>query len=110
MNVYDTANRLAKELKDSPEYIEFKKAKEDVKQKPELKENLEKFESLRYQMQMLSIQGTQNEELNQQMEEIYTKLIQNEETRKYLDLELKFNVLIGDVNKIIAEAVRDIVM
>lgn len=110
MNVYDTANRLAKEIKEAPEYVEFKKAKQNIEQKPELKEKLQKFETLRYQMQMLSIQGTQNEELNKQMEEVYTQLIQNEETKNYLDLELKFNVLIGDVNKIIAEAVRDVLM
>ena len=35
MNIYDTANRLAQEIKQSEEYINYKKAKETVNSKPE---------------------------------------------------------------------------
>ena len=41
MNVYDTANKLAEELKKAPEYLEFKKAKEKVNQNPEEKKRIE---------------------------------------------------------------------
>ena len=39
---------------------------------------------------------------------MYTILIQNKEIKEYFDLEVKFNIIIADVNKIIAESVKDV--
>ena len=49
------------------------------------------------------------EAFNKKVQEIYTELIEQEEAKKYFDAELKFNILIGDVNRIIAEAVKDLI-
>ena len=109
MNVYDTANKLAYEIKNSDEYMNYKKIRENVNNKPELKEKIEKFEKLRYSIQLQSIKGgEQNNEEALEMQNLYAELIQNEEVKKYFDCELKFNVLLADVNKIIAESVKDI--
>ena len=43
MNVYDTANKLASEIKQSEEYANYKMAKQTVNLNSELKENLEKL-------------------------------------------------------------------
>ena len=53
--------------------------------------------------------GNQNEEKMKKVQEIYAELIEYEEAKKYFDAELKFNILIGDVNRIIAEAVKDLI-
>ena len=109
MNVYDTANRLAYELKISEEYTKYKIIREKVNNSPELKEKIEKFEKLRYSIQLQSIKGgEQNDEEAVEMQNLYAELIQNEEVKQYFDCELKFNVLLADVNKIIAESVKDI--
>ena len=109
MNVYDTANKLAYEIKNSDEYMNYKKIRENVNNKPELKEKIEKFEKLRYSIQLQSIKGgEQNNEEALETQNLYAELIQNEEVKKYFDCELKFNVLLADVNKIIAESVKDI--
>ena len=42
------------------------------------------------------------------VQELYGELIQNEEASKYFDAEIRFNVLIADVNKIIGESVKDL--
>lgn len=42
------------------------------------------------------------------VQELYANLIEREEAKRYFDAELKFNILLGDVNKIIAESVRDV--
>ena len=47
MNVYDTANRLASELKQSEEYANYKKAKEMIASNPELKKKIGDFEIAR---------------------------------------------------------------
>ena len=71
---------------------------------------MDEFEKARYEEQMEMMQtGKQNEEKRKKVQDIYSELIENEEARKYFDAELKFNILIGDVNKIIAEAVKDVI-
>ena len=42
------------------------------------------------------------------MQNLYLELIQNETMKKYFEAELKFNVILADVNKLIGEAVQDI--
>ena len=41
MNVYDTANKLAGELKNSSEYLEYKKIKEELNQNPDVKAKMQ---------------------------------------------------------------------
>ncbi len=109
MNVYDTANRLAKELREAPEYVGYKNIKEEISKRPDLKEKLAEFEKLRYDVQLESLKGEAQEQGKlTEMQKMYAELIQDETAKKYFDFELKFNVLIADVNKIIAESVKDV--
>ena len=43
----------------------------------------------------------------EEMQKIYIELMENELAKSYFEKELKFNILIADVNKIIAESVQD---
>ena len=109
MNIYDTANKLAQEIKASEEYINYKKAKEYINLKPELKEKLQDFEKARYEAQVEVIQtGKDNEEKTKKVQELYAELIQIDDAKKYFDAELKFNIILTDVNKIISDSVRDL--
>lgn len=110
MQVYDTANKLAKELQESEEYLNYKIAKQVINLNNDLKKKIEEFEFARYENQIVSMQtGKQDEEKIKKAQQLYGELIEKEEARKYFDAELKFNILLGDVNKIISEAVRDVV-
>ena len=110
MQVYDTANRLASEIKESEEYVNFKMAKQAINLNPDLKKKLDEFEKARYDQQVEMLQtGKQDDEKIKKVQEIYTELIEQDEAKKYFDAELKFNVLIGDVNRIIAESVKDLI-
>ena len=109
MNIYDTANRLASEIKNSEEYINYKMAKETIKLKPELQEKIKEFEKARYDAQISAIQtGKDDEEKVKKMQELYINLVAIDEVKKYFDAEIKFNVILADVNKIIGEAVKDV--
>ena len=109
MNVYDTANRIAQEIRTSEEYTKYKQAKQKLEENLELKKKVEEFEKTRYDVQVLAMQGKQvEEEKNKKLQEMYTILIQNKEIKEYFDLEVKFNVMLADVNKIIAECVQDV--
>ena len=105
--VYDTANRLAQEIKESEEYVTYKMAKEAINLNYELKSQIDEFEKARYEAQILALQtGKDDEEKLRHVQELYGKLIQNEEASKYFDAEVKFNVMVADINKIIGEAVQ----
>ena len=109
MNVYDTANKLAKEIRESEEYKSYKKLKDEIMSNPTSKKKIEEFEQLRYEVQLTQYTGeNRDEEKTKKLEEMYAMLVQDEQIKNYFDLEVKFNVMIADVNKIIEEAIRDV--
>ena len=110
MNVYDTANRLAEELKKSEEYANYKMAKETLNINHELKNKIKEFEEARYDAQITAMQtGKNDEEKVKKMQQLYVELIENDMAKKYFDAEMKFNILLADVNKIIGDAVNDVI-
>ena len=109
MNVYDEVNNLAKAIKESKEYTEYKQIKQELENLPELKKQVDEFEKIRYEEQLLAMQGEkQSEEKIKKLQEIYEILVKNSKVKDYFDKEVRFNVLIADVNKIIGEAIKDV--
>ena len=109
MNVYDTAKQLATEIKQSEEYVNYKMAREALALNPDLKKKIGEFEVARYDAQLTQMQtGKEDQDKTNKMKELYAELIQIEDAKKYFDAEMKFNILLTDVNKIIGEAVRDV--
>ena len=109
MNVYDTANRLAQEIRSSEEYLGYKKIKDSLMSNVDTKKKIEDFEKLRYEIQLMQYTGEEkDEEKNKKLQEMYTILIEDKQIKEYFDLEVKFNVMIADVNKIIAESIKDV--
>ena len=111
MQVYDTVNKLAKEIRESEEYVNYAMAKQAINLNTELKNKIDEFEKARFEEQVNSMQtGKPDEEKFKNIQEMYAKLLESEEARKYFDAELKFNVMLGDVNKIISDAVKDLLV
>ena len=109
MNIYDTANKLAQELKQSEEYINYKMAKETLSLKPELKKKIEEFEQARYDAQITAMQtGKNDEEKTKKMQQLYIELFEDADAAKFFDAETKFNIVLADINKIIGDAVMDV--
>ena len=110
MIIYDTANKLAQEIRQSEEYMNYKMAKQTLKLNVALKEKMAEFEKVRYETQITVMQtGKQDEEKFKQMQDLYAELIENADAKKYFEAETKFNIVIADVNKIIGEAIRDVI-
>ncbi len=109
MYVYDEANNLAKSIQSSKEYLEYKSAKEELKSSPEMKAKIDEFEKIRYDVQILSFKGeTQDEEKMKKLQEMYDILMKEPKIKEYFDIEVRFNIMLADVNKIISESVKDI--
>jgi cell fate (sporulation/competence/biofilm development) regulator YlbF (YheA/YmcA/DUF963 family) len=109
MNVYAKCEELAKSIKESKEYIEFKEIKTAVLAEPGLKEKIDEFEKIRYEEQMLAIQGEeQNVAKMQKLQDLYNILIKEAKVKDYFEKEVRFNLMIADVNKMIGEAIKDV--
>lgn len=109
MNVYDTVNKLAQEIKDSEEFTNYKKYKELVKSNQEVSEMINKFETLRYEIQISAMQGMEvSQDKEKELQDIYAELLSKENVKEYFDAEFKFNILLADVNKIIGDAVKEV--
>lgn len=109
MKVYDEVNNLAQAIKESKEYLEYKEIRAEIFANPELKNQVEEFERIRYEEQLLAMQGEkQSDEKMKKLQELYEILVKNPQIKDYFDKEVRFNVLIADVNKIIGESIKDV--
>lgn len=109
MNVYDTANRLAQEIKTSEEYNNFKMAKQAINLNADLKSKIDEFQKIRYEAQIIAMQtGKNDEEKMKKIQEMYLELMENSDAKKFFEAETKFNILFADVNKIIGESIKDV--
>lgn len=110
MNVYDTVNKLAQEIKASDEFNNYKKYKELVKSNSEVSGKIKEFEALRYEIQISAMQGVEvNKDKEKELQDMYVELLAKENVKEYFEAEFKFNILLADVNKIIGDAVKEIV-
>ncbi|MGN1311197.1 MAG: YlbF family regulator [Clostridia bacterium] len=109
MYVYDEANNLAKAIRESKEYLEYEKAKEDLNNNPEMKQKVDEFEKIRYDVQVMAFQGEkQDEEKQKKLQEMYQILMKDAKIKEFFDIEVRFNIMLADVNKIISESVKDL--
>ncbi len=88
--------------------MQIKLASEDYAQA--LKEKMAQFEQKRYETQLAVMQtGKQDEEKFKEVQDLYAELVEIEDAKKFFEAETKFNIVIADVNKIIGEAIRDVI-
>ena len=110
MNIYDTANKLAAELKQTDEYKAYKNSKQQIESNAEVKSKINEFDKLRVDMQKAMLKGeSTSNELSVKVQNLYTELYQNEIAKNYLESEMRFSVMVTDVNKIISEAIKDVI-
>ena len=108
MYVYDQANILAKAIQESKEYKEYENAKKEVEAIPEMKKKIDEFEKIRYDVQVMSFQGKEDQEKMKKLQEMYDILNKDPKVKEYFDIEVRFNIMLADVNKIISESVKDL--
>lgn len=109
MNVYDYAHSLAKAIKLSPEYVSFKESQDKLEEDQGAKEMLTDFRKSQLELQKQKMSGLevapeQEQRLAQRWEIINLNLI----VKDYLEAEYRFSVMLTDVQKIIGEALADI--
>ena len=110
MNFYDKAHELVRAFKETGEYKNYMELKSKIKLQPEIAEKLKDFKVKQQEAQMGYINtGKVNEEAQKALENIYSVLIQNEETRKFFEAEIRLDVLLADMQKIIGEGIKEMI-
>lgn len=109
VNVYDTANKLASEIKETVEFKNLKKAKEALDNNLEIKAKVEEFEKLRTDMQRQMIRKEKtSEEVTKKMKDAYDEIFKDKIAGDYLLAEMQFGVMVTDINKIIGESIKEV--
>ena len=113
MNIYDTANNLAREIRESDVFKKLKNAKDMIYSDPEKKDLVEEFDRLKVEVQLMEIKQQNHEEVNQEdkrvkLAKLYNTLISNKDIKEYFDLQVQFNQMMIDINKIIGDVVKDV--
>lgn len=110
MNFYDKIHELVKSFKETNEYKEFIELKEaivnDEKTYSMLKDFKEKQKS--HQIEYINT-GKMNEDSQKELQNLYSILIQNADARKLLECEMRLDILLADMQKIVGEGIKEIV-
>lgn len=103
--VYDTAKRLADELKNSEEYRDYHTIKTRALENKTTRALIEEYNKLQIQAQAAMIAGDRESESLKKLQKIGEVLQFDADASAYLMAEFRLKRMVGDVYKILAEAV-----
>ena len=105
MNVYDEAHSLARAIKESNEFIEFDKVRQEVNADKEVSEMIAEMQKLQLELQAAQISGTEpNADLMSRIQSLSTMMATKPLAAKFMQSEAAFSIMMNDVFKIIGEA------
>ncbi len=103
--VYDKANELARLLKESDEFKEYKAAKEKAFANETTASLVKEYHKLQLAAQAAMVSGKKDEDTMQRLQKIGELLQLDKDASAYLIAEYRLNRTVSDVYKIIAEAI-----
>lgn len=108
MSVYDTATKLASEIRSSKEYKDFVNNMQEIKRDENNEYLLREYKKTGYNLQYATMNNKKMDKKSiKKMEEIQNKIRYNEKIYNYLLAEEKFNIMMDSINKIIAQAIKE---
>lgn len=109
MNIYDKINELASAIKQSAELNDYVEIKKKVYESEEKKKQIQDFRQKQIEVQALGMEGKEKEAEAKYaiLQQMYQILIQDEDVKKMFDAEVKFDILVGDMYKILGDAIRE---
>lgn len=110
MNFYDKIHELVRGFKETNEYTEYMELKSKIKADVSTYALLKTFKEEQKENQVEYIStGKVSEEKQKKLENDYSILIQKEDVRKLFENEMKLDIMLADMQKILGEAVKEIV-
>ncbi len=110
MNPYDKVHELVRAIKESDEVKEYLAMKEEIYSDEKNKELIKDFREKQMEVQSLLMQGKEAEkEKMEKLQNLYQILVSNVKVKEFFDKEVRFDVMLSDIYKIIGEALKDII-
>ena len=110
MNFYDKVHDLVRYLRDTEEYKNYINLKEKIKTDSKLSEKIMDFKQSQRQEQIKYINGEKiSEEAKNEMQQKYSLIIQSPLAVEFFQAEIKLDVLLADMQKIIGEGIKEII-
>ena len=108
MSVYDTATKLASEIKNSKEYLDFVDNMKIIKKNKNYENLLSEYKKTQYNLQIATMNNKKlDKKTLKRMEEIQNKIRHNDQIYNYILSEEKFNIMMDNINKIIANTIKE---
>lgn len=105
--VYDTAKKLANEIKNSKEYKEFKKYMNEVKKDKESERLLKELKIAQVEIQNSMIENKPLDKKRMtKIERIQKDVSKNKKLQKYLECEIQFLSIMDNINRILAQSIE----
>jgi cell fate (sporulation/competence/biofilm development) regulator YlbF (YheA/YmcA/DUF963 family) len=110
MNFHDKIHELVRSFKETNEYMEFMQLKQNLVKDDKKYAMLKDFKQKQKAHQIEYINTSKiNVDSQKELQNLYSILIQNEDVRKLLECEMKLDILLADMQKIVAEGINEIV-
>lgn len=110
MNFYDNINNLISAFKECDEYKSYIALKEEIRKDEKTYVMLKDFKDKQSELQMNYINGQDvSKEKQEEMQNLYSIIIQNESCRKLFECEIRVNILLTDLQKELGTAVEELV-
>lgn len=110
MNFYDKIHDMVRCFKETNEYKEYMNLKTMIKKDNEKYARLKMFKDKQKEHQIAYINAQEiNKDEQAEMQNLYSLIIQDESCRKMLETEMKLDVMLADIQKIMSEAVKEII-
>lgn len=103
--VYDNARALANDLRSSQEYAQYKQAKDKAFASENTQNLISQYHRLQMQAQAAYLSGTTDDSTMEQLQKLGELLQFDPDAAAFLLAEYKLNTMLGDVYKILAEAI-----
>lgn len=105
MQVYDEANVLAKQIRESEVCASYRQMKEEIEQDATSKALINEYKKLQMQLQMAAVAGAETPDSEvQRFQQIGGLLMANPTTMQFLLSEMRLQQMMADVYKILNDA------
>lgn len=101
---YDTARRLADEIKSSDEYKAYTEARDRIRDNAGTMALLREYHKLQIEVQSQAYTNKRDEDAIARLQKLGELLQMNQNASAYLIAEYRMHTVIGDIYKIIADA------
>lgn len=108
-NIYDTANQLEREVRESEAYVNLQTALGDIKSDAEASAVFQEVQGIQMKLQQMQQSGQEITEENiQEAQVISEKAGANEKVQSLMEAEQQISGMIDDLNRIIMQPIQDL--